>query len=98
MMRGLVWLILAIGMIFAVSPVSAQWPEFLETKYPVCMEVYGSRGARIECFFWSMEQCWASADGIAALCFANRYYVPPAPEAQQSPAHPRRFQPDHWGR
>jgi Protein of unknown function (DUF3551) len=92
MMRGLVWMILGIGMIFAVSPASAQW---LETKYPVCMEVYGSRGARIECVFWSMEQCWASADGIAALCFTNRYYVPVAPKAQWSPAHPRRFQPDH---
>jgi hypothetical protein len=72
-------------MIFAVSPVSAQWPDFLETKYPVCMEVYGSSGARIECAYWSMEQCWASTDGIAALCIANRYYAPLAPKAQWSP-------------
>jgi hypothetical protein len=91
MMRGLVWLILGIGMIFAVSPASAQR---LETKYPVCMEVYGSSGARMECFFWSMEQCWAATDGMAALCLANRYYVPLAQEAQSSP-HPRRFQLDH---
>jgi hypothetical protein len=84
MMRGLVWLILGTAMIFAVSPASAQR---LESKYPVCMELYGSSGARIQCFFWTMEQCWAAADGMAALCFANRFYVPP-PEAEWLPEPP----------
>jgi hypothetical protein len=97
MIRGLVWLILGTEMIFAGSPASAQWLERLErferveTKYPVCMEVYGSGGPRIDCVFWSMEQCWESADGIAALCFANRYYVSPVPEGQWSAARGRHF-------
>jgi hypothetical protein len=79
-MRGLLWLILGIGMFSAISPAAAQRLQRVDAKYPVCMEYYGSRGALIECAFWSMDQCWASTDGIAALCFVNRYYIPRAPE------------------
>jgi hypothetical protein len=69
-------------MIFAISPASAQR---YDPHYPVCMEVYGSDGSRIECFFTSMEQCKAGTQGgVAALCFNNPYYA--APAAQTTPA------------
>src|ERR1700722_17929788 len=87
-MRGLVWLILATGIIFAASPARAQR---YDPSYPVCMEVYGSDGSRIECFYTSMAQCKGGATGgVAGLCFNNPYYVTPAPEptpaAQTAPA------------
>ena len=81
-MRGLVWLILGTGTIFVGSPALAQR---LETKYPVCMEVYASSGPRMDCYFWSMEQCWPKTDGMAARCVANRYYVPPVVDAGGNP-------------
>jgi hypothetical protein len=87
MMRGLVWLMLGTAMIFAASPASAQR---YDPNYPVCMEVYGSDGSRIECFFTSMAQCKEGATGIAGICFNNPYYVTPAaepaPAAQPAPA------------
>jgi hypothetical protein len=72
-MRGLVWLIIGAGTIVGGPPASA---ESIDTKYPVCMELYTSGGARLECFFWSFDQCWTKTDGMAALCIANRNYVP----------------------
>jgi hypothetical protein len=78
MMRGLVGLILATAMLFAASPASAQR---YDPNYPVCMEVYGSDGSRIECFFTSMAQCKEGATGVAGMCFNNPYYVAPPPEA-----------------
>jgi len=82
MMRALVWLILGIATIFSRSPASA---ESFDTKYPVCMEVYASDGPRMDCYFWSMRQCWAKTDGMAAQCVANRNYVPPVVGAREGP-------------
>jgi hypothetical protein len=94
-MRGQVGLILGIGflgigMIVAASPASAQR---YDPSYPVCMEVYGGDGSRIECFYTSMEQCKSGAGpGVAGLCFNNPYYVAPPPEpapvAEETPAPP----------
>jgi uncharacterized protein DUF3551 len=81
MMRALAWSILAIATIFFGSPASA---ERFDTKYPVCMEVYASNGPRMDCYFWSMQQCWAKTDGMAALCVANRNYVPAVVGARES--------------
>lgn len=81
-MRGLVWLILGIATAFAGSPASGQ---SMETKYPVCMEVYASGGPRMDCYFWSMQQCWAKTDGMAALCMANRNYLPPVVGTRENP-------------
>jgi hypothetical protein len=82
-MRGLVS-ILGIAMIFAASPASAQR---YDPSYPVCMEVYGADGSRIECFFTSMEQCKQGTAATATMCFNNPYYVaPPAEAAQTAPA------------
>ena len=85
-MRGLLWLMLGLLSVFATSPASAQW---VDTRYPVCMEVFGSRGARNECVYWSAEQCVASADGIEAMCFPNPFYAPLALAAR--PIQPRRL-------
>jgi hypothetical protein len=87
-MRGLVWLILGTGIVFAASPASAQR---YDPAYPVCMEVYGSDGSRIECFYTSMAQCKGGAGGgVPGLCFDNPYYVTPPAEpasaAQTAPA------------
>jgi Protein of unknown function (DUF3551) len=87
MMRGLVWSILGIGMIFAASPA---WAQRYDPNYPVCMEVYGSDGSHIECFFTSMAQCKDGSKGFPGICFNNPYYVAPpveaAPAAQTAPA------------
>ena len=92
MMRGPVWLILGIGMIFAASPA---WAQRYDPKYPVCMEVYDGQGSRIECFFTTMAQCkQGTGRGVAGMCFNNPYYAAPAPEAtpavQTTPATPAR--------
>jgi hypothetical protein len=89
-MRGQVWLMLGIGMVFAATPASAQR---YDPSYPVCMEVYGGDGSRIECFYTSMAQCKGGAGaGVAGLCFNNPYYVAPPPEptpaVQTEPAVP----------
>jgi hypothetical protein len=39
----------------------------------------------MDCYFWSMEQCWPKTDGMAARCVANRYYVPPVVDAGGNP-------------
>jgi hypothetical protein len=86
-MRGLVWSVLGIGMIFAASPA---WAQTYDPAYPVCMEVYGSDGSHIECFYTSMAQCKGGAIGFPGICFDNPYYVAPpaeaAPAAQTAPA------------
>ena len=89
MMRGLVWLNSATGIIFAASP--AARAQRYDPSFPVCMEVYGSDGSRIECFYTSMAQCKGGATGgVAGMCFNNPYYVTPTPEvtpaAQTAPA------------
>ena len=89
-MRGLVWLILAAGMMFAASPVRAQR---YDPNYPVCMEVYGGDGSRIECFFTSMEQCKMGTSGTPGQCFNNPGYVAPAPEPVAAVAEPAPVKP-----
>lgn len=79
MMRGRALLTLLVGLAFATAMIgggSQAAAEQFDTKYPVCMEVYASSGPRFDCYFWSMAQCWKKTDGMAALCVANRSYVP----------------------
>jgi Protein of unknown function (DUF3551) len=87
MMRGLVWLISGIAIIFAAP---SAWAQTYDPSYPVCMEAYGSDGSRIECFFTSMAQCKEGTQAFAGICFNNPYYVAPAaeaaPAAQAAPA------------
>ena len=88
-MRGLVWSVIGIGMMFAASPASAQT---YDPNYPVCMEAYGSDGSHIECYFTSMAQCKEGTVGFPGVCFNNPYYKAPpvesAPAAQTAPAPP----------
>ena len=83
-MRGrILWtlpVLLVLGMA-VVSAASPAMPEQFDTKYPVCMEVYASSGPRFDCYFWTMAQCWKKTDGMAALCVANRSYVPAMADA-----------------
>jgi hypothetical protein len=76
-------------MILAAPPASAQR---YDPAYPVCMEVYGSEGSRMECFYTSMAQCKGGATGgVPGLCFENPYYVAPVVEtAPAPPATPAR--------
>ena len=76
-MRGLVWSVLGIGMMFAASPASAQT---YDPNYPVCMEAYGSDGSHIECYFTSMAQCKEGTVGFPGVCFNNPYYKAPPVE------------------
>ena len=60
---------------------SAQSP----TSYPWC-----SRGGDGDiCYFTSKDQCQGTTSGVAAFCFANPYYSPPASdEAVNAPRPP----------
>ena len=92
-MRGLVCLILGTGMIFVAAPASAQR---YDPAYPVCMEVYGSDGSRIECFYTSMAQCkGGTGGGVPGLCFDNPYYVAPVAETAPAPPAPPARSPRH---
>jgi len=53
-----------------------------DPRYPVCMHIYdgGPRGGgsdRFDCSFTSLEQCRATASGLAASCDVNPYYSVP---------------------
>jgi hypothetical protein len=73
-MRKLVWTILAIGMISAVTPVKAQT---YDPNFPVCLQTYGRAGNYISCSYTSIPQCQFSASGRAAQCIVNPYFAGP---------------------
>lgn len=77
-MRAPAWIIFATAMISGVAPAWAQGRY--DPAYPVCMEVYGADGSRIECFYTSMPQCKEAQSGMAGSCFNNPIYVAPPPE------------------
>lgn len=74
----------AIATLFVAADASAQR---YDPHYPVCMHVYsgGPRGGGsdwFDCSFTSLEQCRATASGLAATCDVNPYYAfdePPPP-------------------
>ena len=70
-MRRLVWVIPAIGMILAATPVQAQT---YDPNYPVCMQVITLNANYIDCRYVSLEQCKASVSGRAGYCLANPYF------------------------
>lgn len=59
-----------------------------DPDYPVCMELYGMDGSRIECLFTSMEQCKLGTTGTSGTCFSNPSYVPPTAELTPAPVEP----------
>ena len=71
-MRKVVWTILAIVTISAVTPVQAQT---YDPNYPVCLQTYGRTGGYINCSYTSIPQCRISASGRAAQCITNPYFA-----------------------
>ena len=71
-MRKLVWMILAIGTVSAVTPVQAQT---YDPNFPVCLQVYGRGANYIACSYTSIPQCQASASGRAAQCIVNPFFA-----------------------
>src|SRR6266852_4282121 len=70
-MRILALAILAIAMVAAAAPGSAQT---YDPGYPVCLRVYGLASYN-ECRYFSMAQCAMSASGRAAQCVLNPYFA-----------------------
>ena len=70
-MRRLVWVIPAIGMILAATPVQAQT---YDPNYPVCLQVYGRAGNYISCRYTAMGQCQMAASGRAAQCITYPFF------------------------
>jgi len=65
--------ILTIATVLTAAPVRAQT---YDPAYPVCLHVYGPRGANwYECSYTSLPQCNASASGRAAQCVINPYFA-----------------------
>lgn len=63
--------ILTIFMGLTAAPAMAQT---YSGNYPFCLQLYLRDGARsIDCRFSSLEQCQATASGIAATCMMNPY-------------------------
>ena len=81
--------IMAIAALQAVAPANAQR---YDPRYPVCMHVYtgGFRGGGsdwFDCSFTSLEQCRATASGLAASCDVNPYYAFDRPPASPRKRH-----------
>ena len=81
----------AIATLFVAADASAQT---YDPRYPVCMHKYdggggglggGGGGGYFDCSFTSLEQCRATASGLAASCDVNPYYA-----FDKQPASPRK--------
>src|SRR5258707_15726497 len=65
--------ILTIATVLTAAPARAQT---YDPAYPVCLHVYGPRGANwYECSYTSLPQGNASASGRAAQCVINPYFA-----------------------
>jgi hypothetical protein len=53
--------------VFGASPASAQ------SSYPYCLQTFGPT-SYVECAYYTMEQCKASASGRAAECYRDPFY------------------------
>lgn len=85
----------AIATLLAAADAGAQ---IYDPKYPVCMHVYtggggfgGGDSSYFDCSFTSLEQCRATASGLAASCDINPYYAfdqpSPPPRRRHKKAH-----------
>jgi Protein of unknown function (DUF3551) len=64
--------ILAIVTAFTAAPARAQT---YDPRYPVCLQAYVIRGGYIDCSYFSLAQCQATASGRAAQCYVNPYFA-----------------------
>jgi hypothetical protein len=72
-MKRIVFTMVMLSALAVFAPVSAQT---YDSRYPVCMHVYGERiGDRIDCIFTSIAQCQATASGLPATCLVNPYFA-----------------------
>jgi hypothetical protein len=71
-MRASMLAILAIGTALMAAPAQAQT---YDPRYPVCLQAYVIRGGYIDCSYFSLAQCRASASGRAAQCYVNPYFA-----------------------
>jgi len=71
-MRAVAFLVGASAAIWVAGPVQAQT---YDPSYPVCMQTYGPFSG-INCRYTSMAACQFLAQGRAAQCLVNPYYVP----------------------
>jgi hypothetical protein len=63
---------LAIFATFVVLTAAPATAQTFSGNYPVCLQLYLRDGARsIECSYSSLEQCQATASGLAATCLMN---------------------------
>jgi hypothetical protein len=53
--------------VLSTSPASAQ------RSYPYCLRTFGPT-AHVECDYFTMEQCKATASGRAAECYRDPFY------------------------
>ncbi|QOZ34192.1 DUF3551 domain-containing protein [Bradyrhizobium sp. CCBAU 53421] len=81
---ALVPAILALSTI-ATAPANAQ--KYYSTS-PVCKTNYRWGGEDTDCGYTSLEQCRASASGLAAMCINNPYYA--GPPTDRRPSQPGR--------
>ena len=65
--------LLALGTITS-TPANAQK---YDSTSPVCKTNYRWGGEDTDCGYTSLEQCRASASGLAAMCINNPYYAGP---------------------
>ena len=71
-MRTLQWIIPAVATIVTIAPATAQR---YDPRYPVCLQSWHEKGlAVINCSYVSMDQCRATAYGLAAMCLENPYW------------------------
>ena len=87
--------LLLMGLVFVVSICDAV-PSSAAGNLPFCMSrVAGRIGMVEECYYISMEQCWANSTGVNGSCAPNwrlEYYR--QQRAAEEPVIPRRYKRD----
>jgi hypothetical protein len=88
-MRILVLVILAVGVVYRAAPAQAQT---YDPNYPVCLQIYDDMvHYYFECRYTSIPQCQASASGRAAQCVVNPFYA----GTHAKPVHRRKRSHNH---
>jgi hypothetical protein len=77
----------ALAMLTTATALTAT-PALAQTydpNYPVCLQTYGIGGGYIDCSYFSLPVCNATASGRAAQCITNPFFA-----GARGPAEPRR--------
>ena len=72
----------SIVMALAVLATAPAFAQTYDAVHPVCMKVYDGPfggGEWIDCSYYSLPQCQATALGRAAMCVTNPYFVSARP-------------------